>query len=100
MGNQIVVPSKYYFAFVLVAHCKLNHPTQSQLAKRIKATHLILGLENIIKQVHADCLLCTSLSTVSPSTDTFSTTPVPRRPYQHCSADVIKRAKQSILVVI
>ena len=78
-NTQIVIPSKYYFGFVLVAHCKLNHPTQSQLAKRIKATHLILGLENIIKQVHADCLLCTSLSRVSPSTDPFSTTPVSRR---------------------
>ena len=46
INTQIVVPSKYYFAFVLVAHCKLNHPTQSQLAKRIKATNLILGEHN------------------------------------------------------
>merc|ERR1712240_248696 len=99
MGNQIVVPSKYYFAFVLVAHCKLNHPTQSQLAKMIKATHLILGLENIIKQVHNDCLLCTSLSSIPTSMEQFFTTPVPTCPYQQCSADVIRRAKQSILVV-
>ena len=35
-NTQIVVPCKYYFGFVLVAHCKLNHLTQSHLAKRIK----------------------------------------------------------------
>ena len=29
INTQIVILSKYYFAFVLVAHCKLNHPTQS-----------------------------------------------------------------------
>ena len=29
----------------------------------------------------------------------FSITPVPTCPYQQCSADVIRRAKQSILVV-
>ena len=29
----------------------------------------------------------------------FSTIPVPTCPYQQCSADVIRRAKQSILVV-
>ena len=78
---------------------KLNHPTQSQLAKRIKATHLILGLENIIKQVHKNCLLCTSLATIPTSMEQFSTTSVPACPYQQCSADVLKRAKQSILVV-
>ena len=98
-NTQIVVPSKYYFGFVLVAHCKLNHPTQSQLARRIKANHLILGLENIIKQVHDDCLLCKALSSVPSSIDTFSTTPVAKHPYRQCSADVIKRAKQCILVV-
>ena len=92
INTQIVVPSKYHFAFVLVAHCKLNHPTQSQLAKRIKATHLILGLENIIKLVHKDCLLCTSLSSIPTSMEQFSTTPVPTCPYQQCSADVIRRA--------
>ena len=99
INTQIVVPSKYYFAFVLVAHCKLNHCTQFQLAKKIKATHLILGLENIIKQVHNDCLLCTSLSSIPTSMEQFSTTPVPTCPSQQCSADVIRRAKQSILVV-
>ena len=99
VNTQIVVPSKYYFGFVLVAHCKLNHPTQSQLAKRIKATHLILGLENIIKQVHKDCLLCTSLATIPTSMEQFSTTSVPAYPYQQCSTDVLKRAKPSILFV-
>ena len=96
---QVVVPSKYYFGFVLVAHCKLNHPSQSQLAKRIKSSHLILGLENIIKQVHNECLLCTAISSVPTTPETFSTTPVAEHPYQQCSADIIRRSKQCILVV-
>ena len=96
---QVVVPSKYYFGFVLVAHCKLNHPSQSQLAKRIKASHLILGLENIIKQVHNECLLCTALSSIPPTLETFSTTPVAKHPYEQCSGDIIRRSKQYILVI-
>ena len=96
---MVVVPTKYYFGFVFVAHRKLNHPSQSQLAKRIKNNHLILNVENIIKQVHSNCLLCTSLSRIPASVETFSTTPVADHPYQQCSADVIKRAKQYILVV-
>ena len=95
----IVVPTKYYFGFVFVAHRKLNHPSQTQLAKRIKENHLILNVENIIKQVHSNCLLCTSLSHVPTSVESFSTTPVADHPYQQCSADIIKRAKQYILVV-
>ena len=90
---------KYYFGFVFVAHRKLNHPSQAQLAKRIKENHLILNVENIIKQVHSNCLLCTSLLHVPTSVESFSTTPVADHPYQQCSADIIKRAKQYILVV-
>ena len=50
---KIVVPTKYYFGFVFVAHRKLDHPSQSQLAKRIKETHLIL---EVLAQLYQVCL--------------------------------------------
>lgn len=95
----IIVPRNVLAGVLTSIHLQLDHPTLSQLKSVVNRHFFALDMDLAIKQVTDRCHQCTSLRN-APSTVTLQTSSEPPVVVGiNFAADVLKRAKQLILVL-
>ena len=96
--ERIVVPSSYNQSLLTQMHYKHEHPTKSQLKSLFDKYFFGLGINLILDKLYDECSLCNSMKKL-PKQEIFSTTTNATMPGTHFVADVMRRAKQKILVI-
>ena len=96
--ERIIVPSSYNQALLTQMHYKNDHPTKSQLKSLFDKYFFGLGINAVLDRLYDECSLCNSMKKL-PKQDNFQTTTNATQPGTHFVADVMRRAKQKILVI-
>ena len=97
--DSIIVPRQVLDGLLSAMHIKLGHPTRNQLRLTAQRVFYALDMEKALMRVTDLCHLCASLKTVPHSLQEQSTGDPPEHPGVSFAADVIKRSRQSILVL-
>jgi len=97
--DRIVVPRKVVHGLATAIHLKLNHPSRHQLKTVFSRYFFALGMDTVIQKVTEACDQCASLKCQIPVPPTFTTEAPPQTVFTSFAADVMKRARQNILVV-
>lgn len=97
--DTIIVPRQVLDGLLSALHIKLGHPTRNQLRLSFHRGFYALDLEKALTRVTEACHLCTSLSSIPQSMQEQTTGDPPECPGISFAADVMKRARQLILVV-
>ena len=96
----IIVPQKLASGLISVLHIRLGHPTKTQFRKLWDRYFFALNAEDLIDKCTQSCSLCASLKKVPKELFEQSTSEVVDVVGQEFSADVIRRSKQKLLVVL
>ena len=97
--EAIVVPEDVLPGLLSVLHLRLNHPSQSELAKVVKRYFWAINLDSALEEASKSCHLCASLSKIPSSLIPESTSDPPESVGSCFAADVMRRERQQILVV-
>ncbi|CAH1263916.1 NOTCH1 [Branchiostoma lanceolatum] len=97
--DRIIVPRNVVHGLTTAIHLKLGHPSQHQLKAVMSRYFYALGMDTVIQKVTAACDQCAALKCHIPVPPTFTTQPPPQTILATFAADVMKRARQNILVV-
>lgn len=97
--DRIVIPRHVSHGLATAIHLRLGHPSQHQLKVVFARYFFILGMESVVRQVTEACDQCLSLRNRSAVPPSFTTQPPPEVVLSTFAADVMKRAKQLILVL-
>ena len=102
----LVPPTKLIAVFrnvldglVTALHIKLDHPSHHQLQMIIKRTFFALDMQAAIARVCKSCHMCVSLRMLPPQAVQHSTEQPPNVVGISFAADVLKRYKQTIIVL-
>ena len=95
----IIVPCQVLDGLLSSLHVHLSHPSSHQLKMVTQRYLFALDMDKAVDHVTSSCHHCASLSTVSTTVVKQSTNPPPETVGISFAADVIKRAKQFILVL-
>jgi hypothetical protein len=98
-AELIVVPSSVLDGLVTAMHIKLSHPTKHQLQLVLKRNFLALDLAKSVETVSDSCYTCAALKSFPDTLISQSEDP-PEVVGMSFAADVLKRYRQVILVVI
>ena len=96
--ERIVVPSAYNQALITQMHYKNDHPTKSQLKCMFDKYFFGLGINATLDRLYEECSLCNSMKKL-PKQELFTTTTNASQPGTHFVADVMRRARQKVLVI-
>ena len=96
--ERIIIPSDYLPTLVNQLHSQNNHPSKHQLKQLFDKYFFGTGVANIIEDKSNNCQTCCSLKKL-PMNNHFTSSTNAKVPGTHFGGDVIKRAKQKILVV-
>ena len=97
--ERIVIPRRLVHGVITALHLKLNHPSKYQLRQIVNRYFFALNMESVIAHVCDSCEVCVSLRDV-PNEFRDQSTSVPEDTIgRNFAADVIRRAKQNILIV-
>ncbi|CAH1243309.1 RS1 [Branchiostoma lanceolatum] len=97
--DRIIVPRNVVHGLTTAIHLKLGHPSEHQLKAVMSRYFYALGMDTVIQKVTAACDQCAALKCHIPVPPTFTTQPPPQTILATFAADVMKRARQNILVV-
>ncbi|XP_066272397.1 uncharacterized protein [Branchiostoma lanceolatum] len=97
--DRIIVPRNVVHGLTTAIHLKLGHPSQHQLKAVMSRYFYALGMDTVVQKVTAACDQCAALKCHIPVPPTFMTQPPPQTILATFAADVMKRARQNILVV-
>ncbi|KAI8514461.1 hypothetical protein Bbelb_070520 [Branchiostoma belcheri] len=97
--DRIVVPRTVVHGLATAIHLKLGHPTQHQLKAVMSRYFYALSMDAVVQKVTTACDQCTALKCRIPVPPTFTTESPPQTIFTTFAADVMKRARQNILVV-
>ena len=96
----IVVPQCFAPGLISALHLRFGHPTKTQFRKIWDRYFYALDCEKLIKDCTESCSLCISLKTLPKETFKQSTSGVPDAIGKVFSADVIRREKQKIFIIM
>ena len=96
----VIVPQKLVAGLISVLHILLGHPTKTQFRKLWDRYFFALNADKHIEDCTKSCSLCESLKNVPKEIFTQTTTNIPTMIGQSFSADIIRRSKQKILVLL
>ena len=96
--QRIVIPTSYMQPLMNQLHMKHDHPTKSQLKSLFDKYFYGSGTSSFIDEIHNKCHICQAVKKL-PQQQTFTTTTEANMPGTHFVADIMKRAKQNILVI-
>ena len=96
----IIVPQKLAPGLISVLHIRLGHPTKTQFRKLWDRYFFALNAEELIDTCTQSCSLCASLKQMPKELFEQSTSTMTDVVGQTFSADVIRRTKQKLLVVL
>ena len=95
----IIVPRQVLNGLLSTLHVHLSHPSTHQLKMVTQRYLFALDMDKAVDHVTTSCHHCASLSTVPTTVVKQSTNPPPETVGISFAADVIKRAKEFILVL-
>lgn len=98
-NERIVVPQQVLYGILTALHLKFNHPTAYQLTKIFTNYFFCLNMDQTIKDVTQKCHQCASLKEIPNSMVKQTTDDPPSNVAAKCSADIVKRHGQKILVI-
>ena len=96
--DRIVVPRTSIAAILTSVHIKANHPTAHQLKLLFNRNFACLDIDSNISDVIDNCHKCATVKRLPKHITPFSTSDASTRIGQVFSIDVLRRAKQLILV--
>ena len=97
--EAIVVPRSVLDGLLTALHIKLNHPSCHRFQMVLQRQFFALDMNDAIFRVTSACHTCTSLLSFPPSLVSQSSDDPPEVVRVSFAADVIKRLRQSILVL-
>ena len=95
--DAISVPEEMYPGLITALHIKLFHPSKQQLQKLSSRYFFCLNSSKIVDEVHSNCPICTSLSSLPKLIESQSTSPSGTFGAKF-SADVCKQNKQLVFI--
>jgi hypothetical protein len=95
----IVVPRSVLDGLLTALHFKLDHPSKYQLQLVMRRNFFALDMPAAIARVSDTCHTCASLKKLPPQVVQHSTEEPPKVVGVSFAADVLKRCKQTIIVV-
>ena len=96
----IIVPSNLVHGLLSMLHIRLSHPAKTQLKKLWDRYFFSRNAENLIEDVTKSCSLCNALKPLPRELLVESTSEMPDSIGKMFSADVLRRERQLILVVL
>jgi len=96
--ERIVIPSQYAESLLNQLHIKLQHPAKSQMKLFFNKYFFTMSSSSIIENMYANCQLCKSVQILPKQLQTFNTQTNATEPGTHLAIDVLRRAKQKIIV--
>ena len=96
----IVIPQSLVLGLMSALHIRLGHPTKSQFKKVWDRYFFALDCDKLINQCVESCSLCTSMKVLPKELFQQSTTELPIVIGKVFSADIIRRERQKIIVVM
>ena len=99
-NELIVVPQALAPGLISALHLRLGHPSKYQFKKVWDRYFYILDFDRLVTKCVESCSLCNSLKTLPTELFKQSTTDIPNAIGKVFSADVIRREKQKIFLVM
>ena len=96
--EKIVVPQTYLHSVLTILHTKLMHPSSHQLGMVFNKYFFAPNLLKVITEVKEKCDTCVSLVKLPDKISHMEPSKMPGHPGSHMNVDILKRAKQNILV--
>jgi hypothetical protein len=96
--DRIVIPPMFLPTVLTSIHNKANHPSKHKMQQIINRYFFTAGLENKLDDPFSQCMLCSSMQRLPKSQNRTLPASQPTSPGTHMNTDVIKRAKQLIMV--
>ena len=96
----IIVPCSLAAGLISALHLRLNHPKRTQFKKIWNRYFFAIDGENLIDECTKSCSLCTSLQKLPKELFHQSSSEVPTSIGTHFSADIIRREKQLIFIML
>ena len=96
--ERIVIPSSYIPTLVNQLHNQNSHPSKHQLKQIFDKYFFGVGVSNIIDDRIMKCQTCCAMKKL-PNLNRFQTTTTANAPGTHFGCDIVKRAKQTIIVL-
>ena len=98
-SEAIVVPKEVVKGLITALHIKLDHPTKHQMKQVVTRDFYALNLNSAIEDVTDNCHRCAALRPVPSCLVEQSTSDPPDAVGVSFAADVMRRCKQTILVL-
>ena len=96
--ERIVVPSSYLPTLINQLHNQNSHPSKHQIKQIFDKYFFGVGVANVIEERYEKCQICSAMKKL-PNANKFQTTTNAQIPGTHYGCDIIKRAKQIIIVL-
>ena len=96
--EQIIIPSNFVEAIVTQLHIKFQHPSKSQLLHLFNRYFFAPGSNKMIENMYEKCQICQANKRLPSALTTYTNTTSAEHPGTHFGVDVMRRAKQKILI--
>ena len=97
--EAIVVPEEVLPGLLTALHLRLNHPSNSELARIVKRYFWAINMDSVLELVASRCHVCASLRKIPKSLIPESTSSPPGSVGSNFAADVLSRERQKILLI-
>ena len=96
--SKIVIPRSFIPSVLAMIHLKGNHPSKYQSAKVFNRYFFSPGFNDQLDTFYKQCYLCTAVKKIPEQDSVPHASQSPTQPGTHMNLDVIRRAKQFILI--
>ena len=96
--ERIVIPSEFVEAIVTQVHLKFQHPAKAQLLNIINRYFFANGTHAAIDNLYSSCQLCQAALKIPKILHEQQNTTTALHPGTHFGIDIMKRAKQKIII--
>ncbi len=96
--ERIVIPSEFVEAIVTQVHIKFQHPAKAQLLNIINRYFFANGIHAAIDNLYSSCQLCQAAMKIPKVLQEYHNTTTAIHPGTHFGIDIMKRAKQKIII--
>ena len=96
--EQIIIPSNFVEAIITQLHIKFQHPSKAQLTHLFNRYFFAPGSNRMIENIYERCQICQSNKRLPSALTTYSNTTSAEHPGTHFGVDVMRRAKQKVLI--
>ena len=96
--EKIVVPTSYLDSLISQIHLKHQHPAKSQFTQLFNKYFFAQGSSAAIDAYYDNCQLCKAAQTLPKQLLNYKTETNAKQPGTHFGIDVLRRAKQKIMV--